>query len=246
MNIKLSVSRIVKSYGKKKVLEGCTVAFGTGVTAVMGPNGCGKSTLLRICALLERPTSGDLKYYYASKGVPHDLKLMRKISLVLPRTGIFNTTVWKNASYGLGVRGTGRREKKARTKEILNTVGLYERRKQNALSLSNGEAQRLVLARAMVLEPEVLFLDEPTASLDEENAAIVEGIILGMKKPGGPTVIIATHDRAQAERLADRTLVIRQGKLAPVDRAAFDDPARTGGRPGRKGRGHYINPDFFE
>jgi tungstate transport system ATP-binding protein len=245
VNVNLAISEIEKSYGRKKVLAGCTHAFANGVTAVMGPNGCGKSTLLRICALLEPPDSGAVRYYHArEQSLPHDLDLMRRITLVLPGAGIFNATVWKNAAYGLMIRGVGRLQTGKRVKEILKTVGLYGRRRQNALTISSGEAQRLALARAMVLEPEVLFIDEPTASLDEENTAIVEELIFGMRRPGGPTVVIATHDRAQAERLADRIITIRNGRVPPRHGASplGHTDAGTVDLSGGEGDDTLINP----
>jgi len=84
------------------------------------------------------------------------------------------------------------------------------------LSLSSGETQRLALARAMVIAPYVLLLDEPTASVDEENSEIIEGLISELKKPGGPLVIMATHDRQQAERLSDRVLTLKKGKIEGI------------------------------
>jgi tungstate transport system ATP-binding protein len=247
MQLKLAMHNIAKSYGKKKVLEGCTQGFGRGVTAIMGPNGCGKSTLLRIGALLETPTSGKVRYYYSRESsAAQDIKLMRKLSLVLPRAGIFNASVWRNATYGLRVRGVRRKETKKRTKEILNAVGLYEKRKQNALTISTGEAQRLALARAMVLEPEVLFLDEPTANLDEENTTIVENIILRLKaSPNPPIIVMTTHDRYQADRLADSIITVRNGKVAtaPV-LVPGEKTVEMEEDPGEE-TDTYINPDFF-
>jgi tungstate transport system ATP-binding protein len=247
MQLKLAMHNIVKTYGKKKVLEGCAQGFGRGVTAIMGPNGCGKSTLLRIGALLETPTSGKVRYYYSRESTAaQDIKLMRKISLVLPRAGIFNASVWRNATYGLRVRGVRRKERKKRTTEILNAVGLYEKRKQNALTISTGEAQRLALARAMVLEPEVLFLDEPTGSLDEENTAIVEKIILRLKAgPNPPIIVMTTHDRYQAQRLADNIITIRNGKIVTASLLRSEDEAETPSKAPGDETDVYLNPDFF-
>jgi tungstate transport system ATP-binding protein len=92
-------------------------------------------------------------------------------------------------------------------------VGLLHKAQQNALTLSSGETQRLGIARAMAIEPELLFLDEPTASIDEENTSIVEEIILALKRAGKTTVIMTTHDREQAERLADRVVLMRSGMI---------------------------------
>ncbi len=211
--LRLSINDISKSYGGKEVLRGCTHGFERGVYALMGPNGSGKSTLLRICALLERPDRGDITYRNGEGAVENGISLRRRITLVLPRAAIFNATVFKNAAYGLTIRGLSKQEIKERTHEALRTVGLLERARQNALTISSGEAQRLAIARAIVTGPEVLFLDEPTASVDDENCAIIEGLILGMKKAGSPTVIMATHDREQAEKLADSIIRMKGGRL---------------------------------
>jgi tungstate transport system ATP-binding protein len=211
--LRLSIKDISKSYEGKEVLSGCTHGFERGVYALMGPNGSGKSTLLRLCALLERPDRGDIFYSNSEGAIEHGIALRRRITLVLPRAGIFNTTVFNNAAYGLRIRGLPKREIKERTHEALRTVGLLDRARQNALTISSGQAQRLALARAIVIEPEVLFLDEPTASVDEDNCAIIEGLILDMKRKESPTVIMATHDREQAARLADSIIRMKGGML---------------------------------
>jgi tungstate transport system ATP-binding protein len=100
-----------------------------------------------------------------------------------------------------------------RVRRTIAFVGLEKRRDQNALTLSSGETQRLGIARALVLEPEILFLDEPTASVDQENTEIIESIIGAMKKDGRTAVIMTTHDREQAERLADRLLLLKHGSI---------------------------------
>jgi tungstate transport system ATP-binding protein len=102
--------------------------------------------------------------------------------------------------------------------KALAFVGLEHKKKQNARTLSSGETQRLGLARALAIGPEILFLDEPTASVDEENIAIIETIIANLKKDGRTLVIMTTHDRDQAERLADRVLIIERGSLRETAR----------------------------
>ncbi len=213
--MKLSASHIAKAYGGKPILTDCTATFdGQGTYVLMGPNGCGKSTFLRICALLEKPDSGLLSF--SSGEYPHrqDLSLRRRMTLVLARTGVFNTTVFKNVAYGLGIRGVSHAEMEKRVMNALSFVGLQQKRNQRALTLSSGETQRLGIARALVIEPEILFLDEPTASVDEENTGIIESIITAMKKDGRTTVIMTTHDRDQAERLADVLLFMKGGTIS--------------------------------
>jgi tungstate transport system ATP-binding protein len=214
MSISLSITDVEKNYGGRKVLGGCSATFKGGVTALMGPNGSGKSTLLRICALLEMPTSGIVRYFDNDGDLEHDISLRRKITMVLHGGGIFNTSVLKNVAYGLKVRGIDKTRIDEKVHEVLDLVGLRLLSKQNARDLSSGEAQRLALARAMVIEPEVLFLDEPTVNIDEQNREAIEEMVLEMKKRGSPTVVITTHDRDQANRLADRILTMKAGQLA--------------------------------
>lgn len=216
MGMILTVSNIHKSYNGIPVLKGCSFSFDRGgIYVLTGPNGSGKSTFLRICALLEEPDKGKVSYLYGNNVLEKNTELRRRITLVLPRVGIFNTTVFKNAAYGLKVRGLHRKEIEGRVNRALNFVGLTNKKHHNALTLSSGEAQRLGIARAIVIEPEILFLDEPTASVDKENTETIEQIIMDLKKEGKSTIIITTHDMAQAKRLADIMLIMSEGKIIP-------------------------------
>lgn len=214
MALKLTVSNIYKSYNGKEVLKGCSYSFDSSrVYVLMGPNGSGKSTLLRICALLESSDRGEVIYYEGGKATENDLNLRRKITLLLPNIGVFNTTVFKNVAYGLKVRGINAKEIKERVHEALEFVGLLHKKNQNALTLSSGEKKRMGLARAIVFEPEVLFLDEPTASVDEENTEIIENILIQLKQRLNSIIIIATHDKDSAKRVGDIFLFLENGKL---------------------------------
>jgi tungstate transport system ATP-binding protein len=139
--------------------------------------------------------------------------LSRRITLLLPKVGVFNTSVFKNVAYGLVLRKMNRIEITERVNEALDFVGLTHKKNQRALTLSSGETQRLGIARAMVIDPEMLFLDEPTASVDQENTEIIEDIVLRMKKMGKSTVVITTHDMSQAKRLADWLLLMKDGRF---------------------------------
>ncbi len=235
MSLRLVVKDISKSYNGKQALNSCSFSFDAGSTyAIMGPNGSGKSTFLRICALLEEPDKGEVIYCSADtplypplpggelKGgecsLKKDIALRRMITLVLPRIGVFNTTVFKNVAYGLNVRNVKKEELREKTNRMLDFVGLVHKKNQNALTLSSGETQRLGIARALVIEPDIIFLDEPTASIDNKNTEIVEDIILKMKRQRETTVILTTHDNSQAERLADIILLMRDGSFVHFDR----------------------------
>lgn len=216
MGLTLSISNVYKSYNGKHVLKDCCYSFERSGTYVLtGPNGSGKSTVFRICTLLEDPDKGDVTYHSEGSAVAETIELRRRITLLLPKVGVFNTTVFRNVAYGLMIRGMNRDETTERVMKALEFVGLKHKTNQKAVTLSSGETQRLGIARAMVIEPEILFLDEPTASVDQENTEIIEDIILRMKKMGKSIVVITTHDMIQAKKLADWLLFMKDGRIVP-------------------------------
>jgi tungstate transport system ATP-binding protein len=217
MGLELEIAGISKSYNGIPILRDCSYTFAAGRTYVFqGPNGSGKSTLFRILALLEKPDSGRVEYRDGGQILADELELRRRITLVLPRTGVFNTTVFKNVAYGLKIRGFRKSAIEDLVNEVLVAVGISHKRFQRALELSSGESKRLGIARAMVITPEVLFLDEPTANIDPENTELIENIILKMKKEWQAAIIIITHDPAQAQRLGDDLLLMKGGKIIPA------------------------------
>jgi tungstate transport system ATP-binding protein len=217
MGLSLEVAGVSKAYNGQAVLRECSFSFDPGRTyALLGPNGSGKSTLLRIAALLEPPDTGEVRYLDHGVALPHDPHLRRRVTLLLPKIGVFNTSVFNNVAYGLKIRGYPAHEIEARVIAVLERIGLSHKRRQNGLDLSSGETKRLGLARALILEPEVFWLDEPTANIDPKNAEIIEQIMLDMKSLGKSTIIVVTHDPAQARRLGNHLLVIEHGKIVPL------------------------------
>jgi tungstate transport system ATP-binding protein len=214
MGLTLELVKISKLYNGNPVLRDCSYTFAAGSSYIlMGPNGCGKSTLFRIAALLERADQGEVNYFSGTGLRASNIDLRRRITMVFPRVGVFNSTVFANVAYGLKIRGVKRTVVRERVAEILGKVGLSNKAHQQAVTLSSGETIRLGLARALVINPEVLFLDEPTAHIDKGNTEIIEDCILRLQEEQALTLLIITHDPAQADRLKGRKLLLSEGKI---------------------------------
>ena len=214
MGLRLEITQLSKTYNGNPILRDCSFSFAGGRTYVLqGPNGSGKSTLFRILALLERPDSGTVSYQDNGGFLEDNLALRRRLTLVLPRRGIFNTTVFNNVAYGLKIRGVDRSTSEERVNDALMAVGLSHKKWQRSLELSSGETKRLGIARALVINPEVFMLDEPTANIDPANTEIIEDIILKIKQERRATILMITHDPAQAERLGEELLLMQHGKI---------------------------------
>lgn len=212
----IKVSNLSKQYGSKEVLRVAEAAVRRGsITGIIGPSGAGKSTLLRILNLLEPPSRGDILYY--DRKVPAAkaelLALRRKMTMVFQKSVLLEMSVYDNLAYGLRARKLPGAEIKKRTETILETIGLAGQKKQRAKTLSGGEAQRLAFARAVVLRPEILFLDEPTANLDPANVEMLERLLVQLNQDCETTVLFVTHNLFQAQRLTHDTFFFYQGEL---------------------------------
>ncbi len=200
----------------RQILRDISLAVAPGETlAVIGPTGAGKTTLLRLLDLLDPPAGGRILFKGTDVTSSARLRLeaRRRMALVLQRPLPFDGSVSDNVVRGLAWRGLSRGEVQQRTARALETVGLAGYQRRHARTLSGGELQRLALARAISLEPEVLLLDEPTANLDPVSAAEAEHIIRSIGQQGQAAIIMATHDMAQGQRLADRAAVLLNGEL---------------------------------
>lgn len=232
---RIEASGITKSYNGKTVLS-CSLGLEKGVLySVIGPNGSGKSTLLRLLSLLERPDSGSVLYAEDGRELLNpfdDIKTRRKAVLVTAKAGLFNDTVYNNAAYGLAKRGYPEREIREQVLKTLSEVNLYDKKKERAHSLSSGEAQRLAIARALVLKPDVLFLDEPTASHDPKSTRHIEGIISAWKEESEGIIVVVTHSMFQARRLSDVLIMLYEGGIAEVapTKSFFEAPSSEAGR----------------
>ena len=207
------------SYGEREVLQGLSLSIARGeVFALIGPTGAGKTTLLRIVDLLEVPGAGEI--YFDGKCVPRSgkqrLEIRRRMSFIHQKPQVFNLSVYDNVACGLRWRGEGKNGIAEKVDHILEMVGLEGYKNRNARTLSGGEAQRVALARSLVLEPEVLLLDEPTANLDPISTAKIEQLISCIARQHNTTMIIATHDMSQGQQLADRIGVLLDGRLVQI------------------------------
>ncbi|NOZ72320.1 MAG: phosphate ABC transporter ATP-binding protein [Chloroflexi bacterium] len=212
----LSLHDIHHRYGERTVLrlEHLDICEGE-LLALVGPSGAGKSTLLRLLNFLEAPTQGTVLYHgqaYTPTTLPLDIR--RRITTVFQQPYLLNTSVYHNVTYGLRLRGN--RNGQALVEEILETVGLSSLRDAPARTLSGGEAQRVSLARGLVLEPEIFLLDEPTANLDPANVRLLENIILHANRNHRTTIVLVTHNIWQARRLAQRVAFLFDGELLEV------------------------------
>ena len=211
----LTINNLSLWYGEKQALDGITLDIPKNrITALIGPSGCGKSTLLRCfnrmndvidtCRMegeiwLERrdilQSGGDLS------------ALRRRVGMVFQRPNPFPKSIYENVVYGLRLQGV-------RDRRVLNEAvepEVKDNLRQNALTLSSGQQQRLVIARAIAIEPEVLLLDEPTSALDPISTLVIEELMTTLKQHF--TLILVTHNMQQAARVSDYTAFMHQGKL---------------------------------
>lgn len=218
----LELQELRFAVGDAEIIRGITVRLEAGPrTVILGANGAGKSVLMRLCHGLLRPTAGRIIWHGLKNGDPG-----RHQAMVFQRPVMLRRSALANVVYGLKLAGKSRRECELRAMDVLEVVGLAQHASRPARVLSGGEQQRLALARAWALGPDVLFLDEPTANLDPASTHDIENIINTIHA-SGTKIIMTTHNLGQARRLGDEILFISNGCLAehtPTDRF-FKAPA---------------------
>ena len=206
--------------GGVRIVADVTLKLGAGRTAILGPNGAGKSTLLRLMHGLLKPSAGRIAW-------PQPLSQ----GMVFQRPLMLRSSALANIEYGLALRGHAPDEQRRRAHEALARVGLPELAGRQAKRLSGGEQQRVALARVWALEPQVLFLDEPTASLDPLSSREVERIV-GEIAATGTKIVMTTHNLGQARRMADEVVFIDGGRVLEQTPAAefFREPRTAAAR----------------
>jgi tungstate transport system ATP-binding protein len=206
---------------------------GTGTTTLLGPNGAGKTTLLRIAMGLIRPTSGRVTW-----GGCENVSPTRR-AFLFQRPAMLRRSAAGNVRYALAAAGVPRAERNARATTLLTQVGLEGFGERPARQLSGGEQQRLALARALARDPAILFLDEPTASLDPAATKSIEDIIRTIAARG-VRVVVSTHDLGQARRLANEAVLMHRGRIVETGKAGpfFDAPSTEEAR-------RFLNGDLL-
>jgi tungstate transport system ATP-binding protein len=184
------------------------------VFAVIGPNGSGKSTLLRVMALLQTPQSGYVTFKGKKVTARDYIKVRRHMAVVFQEALLLDASVFDNVTLGLKIRGINPQDAKQKAKFWLERFKVSHLSQRWARALSGGEAQRVSLARAFALEPEVLFLDEPFANLDTPTREDLIEELYEVLHSTGITTFFVSHNFAEVSYLADRVMVLMQGKMA--------------------------------
>ena len=228
--MQVTVENVVRTYGVTPALHGVSLDIGSGeLVALLGPSGSGKTTLLRILAGLDVPTSGRVLFDGEDA-----LKLsvqQRNVGLVFQSYALFrHMNVLDNIGFGLRVRPASRRpsrkEIKRRALELLDLVQLSGLEKRFPAQLSGGQRQRVAFARALAIEPRVLLLDEPFGALDAKVRRDLRRWLLEIHSKTGHTTVFVTHDQEEALELADRVVVMSEGKIEQIGTPdeIYDEP----------------------
>lgn len=214
----LEARDLVRAYGSREVVSGVSFDLREGeVLGLLGPNGAGKTTIVQMLYGLTLPSTGTIKF--STLYMPRDARRIRKILGIVPQEDSLDTdfSAADNLMRFIHHAGvTGARAKK-RVDEVLVQVGLEHHASKMVEQLSGGMKRRLVLARALLIEPEILFLDEPTTGLDPEARQALWHVVKNLKKEG-TAILLTTHYMDEAERLCDRILLLKEGKI--VDEGA--------------------------
>ncbi len=215
---------VVVHLGGERVLDGVDAVVPDGVlTCLVGPSGSGKSTLLRLGNRLVAPSGGVVRFRSDDVASIDPLRLRRRVGMVFQRPTPFPTmSIKDNVAAGLRLKLTSRPSRKATDETVesaLIRAGLWnevkDRLRESATALSGGQQQRLCIARALAPKPEVLLLDEPTASLDPLSTQTIEELVYELRK--SIAVVIVTHNMQQAARVSDRTAFMLAGELIEFD-----------------------------
>ena len=208
--MELKIEQVTKTYGAKHALNQFSVVLKEGIYGLLGPNGAGKSTLMNIITDNLAATSGTV--YWEGKKIQSLGKQYREILGYMPQQqGMYDEfTVEHFLWYMASLKGMKRKDAKEQINQLLSVVNMTQNRKKLLKGLSGGMKQRVLLAQALLNDPEILFLDEPTAGLDVEGRISLHEEIRKLRERG-KTVILASHDMAEVETLCDRIAILNEG-----------------------------------
>lgn len=208
--MEIMINNIKKSYGKKLVLDIEKLAVDKAViTGIIGPNGSGKSTLMRLISGIEKTDSGVISF----DGNEPSEAVRKNMTMVFQKPYLINTSVYNNISYPLKLRGEEKDDIHRKVDNVIELLELGSLRHQNARTLSGGEGQKVALARAIVFEPKLLLLDEPTANIDPKSIYTMEKAIGYINKNIGTTILLVTHNVKQLQRLCDNAIFMENGNV---------------------------------
>jgi tungstate transport system ATP-binding protein len=214
----LEAKGLRKTYVDRTVVDVESLEVEQGeILVILGPSGSGKSVLLRMLNMLEVPTAGTISFDGRElQGLTgrERLEITRRTAMIFQVPLLFRGTVAQNVRYGLKVRGVAAEASHGRVREVLGVVGLSDLAGTHISTLSGGEAQRVSVARALVLDPDILFLDEPFANLDVPTRHALQKELREILHRRGMTAVFVTHDQEEAARLGDRILVLNDGRIA--------------------------------
>ena len=212
----IDLQHITKIYDDNTVLDDLNLYIRENeFLTLLGPSGCGKTTTLRIIGGFEKPTSGEI--LYKGKNIIGLPPYKRAINTVFQRYALFpHLNVAQNVAFPLRMRGVSRSERERRVSEALARVGLNGFAERKPSGLSGGQQQRVALARAIVAAPRVLLFDEPLSNLDSELRESLCGEMSRLLRQLGITALYVTHDRREAELLADQIVYLSAGRVAAV------------------------------
>lgn len=216
----LELRDVVRRAGPRWALEIEALSIGEGgIVAVAGRNGAGKSTLLRVMSLLLRPDRGRVLFEGRDAVADHAAarELRRQVVLVHQQPYLFDARVADNVAYGLRVRGVAAAERAAAVEDALERVGLAGFASRHARELSGGEAHRVAIARAMILRPKILLLDEPTAATDEAGSARLWDLLANRPWRKDAAVVVTTHTAERLPQTPDAHYRLESGRLAAGD-----------------------------
>jgi ABC-type Fe3+/spermidine/putrescine transport system ATPase subunit len=212
----LQISKIVKSYGDNKVLDGITFDVLQGeIVALLGPSGCGKSTLLSIIAGIEKPDQGTI--YWMETPMNDTPPHLRGFGLMFQDNALFpHMNVYQNVAFGLEMSGMEKNAVRVKVAETLELVGLQGLELRDVNSLSGGEQQRVALARSLAPHPNLLMLDEPLGSIDRTLRERLMGELRSILRRINQTAIYVTHDQEEAFAIADRIVLMQDGRVEQI------------------------------